>query len=148
MAQDKLEIDQLIRAFFRVFCNQGGARPDLQRLHRIFIKEGLIIKNSGPAPEVFTLAQFIQPREQMLNDGSLTEFEEAEVSERTAIAGNIAQRISIYHKSGRLSGQPFQTRGVKTAQLVRTGLGWRISALAWDDEREGFRVPGAFAQEG
>ena len=140
-ASDKLAIDQLIGAFFGVFRNVGGARPDLGQIYNMFIKEGLIIKNSGPVPEITGIAQFIQPRERLLNDGTLTGFEEAEVWERTEIAGNIAQRISVYRKSGSLSGQPFQAWGMKTAQLIRTAEGWRISCLAWDDEREGFTVP-------
>jgi len=30
---------------------------------------------------------------------------------------------------------------VITTQFVRTPAGWRISAMAWDDEREGLAVP-------
>jgi hypothetical protein len=124
-----------------LFCNKNGAKPQLALIHDLFIKDGLIIKNSGTVPEIYDLEQFIRPRERILNDGTLTEFEEHEVQARTLTFGNIAQRIAIYSKSGILSGQPFQARGIKTAQLVRTPDGWRISALAWDDEREGFAVP-------
>ena len=138
---DKAEIDRLARDFFSVFCNKGGAAPRLELLHRLFIKEGLIIKNAGSVPEVYTVQQFIEPRERLLNGGTLREFSEEEVAERTDICGNIAQRISFYRKSGILSGQPFQGRGVKTSQLIRTAEGWKLSALAWDDEREGFTLP-------
>jgi hypothetical protein len=31
--------------------------------------------------------------------------------------------------------------GSKTVQLVRTAAGWRISAVAWDDAREGLPPP-------
>ena len=140
--QDKKEIDHLIGEFFNVFCNKGGAEPRLERLNDLFIKEGLIIKNSGPVPEISNVQQFIEPRERILNDGTLREFIEEEVSEQTDIFGNIAQRISIYRKSGILSSQPFQGRGVNTFQLIRTVEGWKLSALAWDDEREGFALPG------
>ena len=34
-------------------------------------------------------------------------------------------------------------RGMKTLQLVRTDAGWRISAAAWDDEREGLDLSSA-----
>ena len=138
---DRLEIDALAGAFFKVFCNKGGTRPDLLHIYDLFIPEGLIIKHGANGPESFDLARFIAPRERLLSDGTLTEFEEEEVCSRTWVFGNIAQRISLYRKSGCLSGQPFQGRGVKTSQLVRTAQGWRFSALAWDDEREGFRVP-------
>jgi hypothetical protein len=136
-------IDRVIGEFMGLFCNKNGAKPQLALIHDLFIKDGLIIKNCGPVPEVFNLDPFIRPRELILNDGTLAEFEEAEVQARTLIFGNIAQRIAIYRKSGILSGQPFQARGIKTTQLVRTPDGWRISALAWDDEREGFAVPEA-----
>jgi hypothetical protein len=134
-------IDRVIGEFMGLFCNKNGAKPQLALIHDLFIKDGLIIKNCGPVPEVFNLEQFIRPRERILNDGTLAEFEEAEVCARTQVFGNIAQRLAIYRKSGILSGQPFQARGIKTTQLVRTPEGWRISALAWDDEREGFAVP-------
>ena len=55
--------------------------------------------------------------------------------------GNIAQRLSLYHKSGVSSGVAFHQRGIKTFQFVRTPQGWRIGAVAWDDQREGFTVP-------
>jgi hypothetical protein len=35
----------------------------------------------------------------------------------------------------------FRARGMKTTQLVRTPGSWRISALAWDDERDGLQPP-------
>jgi hypothetical protein len=140
---DPEAIDRVIGEFMGLFCNKNGAKPQLALIHDLFIKDGLIIKNCGPVPEVFNLDPFIRPRELILNDGTLAEFEEAEVQARTLIFGNIAQRIAIYSKSGILSGQPFQARGIKTTQLVRTPDGWRISALAWDDEREGFAVPEA-----
>jgi len=139
---DQVEIHRLINDYFSVFSNKGGARPKLERLQDMFIKEGLIIKNTGPVPEVYDLQQFISPRERILNDGTLREFTEEEVSERTDIFGNIAQRISFYRKSGVLSGQAFQGRGVAISQLVRTADGWKLSSLAWDDEREGFALPG------
>ena len=37
-------------------------------------------------------------------------------------------------------GTPFTARGMKTLQLVRTSAGWRISAVAWDDERDGVAI--------
>lgn len=143
MDSDQREIDELMRRFFSAFRNQGGTKPDLASLHGLFVENGIIIKNSGPVPEIFNVAQFILPRERILNDGTLTEFAEEEFAERTTRYGNIAQRISLYRKSGILNGEPFQGRGVKTTQLIRTADGWKITALAWDDQRDGFQVPEA-----
>lgn len=137
----KAEIDTLTAAFFRLFCNRGGGKVDLQSIHALFIPEGRIIKNTGQAPEIYDLAEFIAPREKLLNGGELTEFWEEEVSEHTDIFGNIAQRFSLYRKGGIMAGEPFEGRGMKTSQFLQTPLGWRIASLAWDDCRDGLEIP-------
>lgn len=58
--------------------------------------------------------------------------------------GNIAGRCSLYEKSGVLDGTPFSTRGIKDIQFVRIEGRWWISALAWDDQREGLTIPNDF----
>ena len=138
---DRAAIDRLADEFFRVFCNRGGTRPRLERLRELFLPQGVIIKHGGAEPEVYNLDTFIAPRERLLNDGTLLDFQEEEVASRTTVCGAVAQRLSLYRKSGILDGRPFRARGVKTAQLVRTPAGWKFSAVAWDDEREGFQVP-------
>ena len=35
---------------------------------------------------------------------------------------------------------------MKTLQFVRTPAGWRISAVAWDDERDGLRLEPGYAE--
>ena len=127
------EIDELTRRFFALFTNADGATPDLDRIYELFVPEGTIIRNAGDRPEVYTLASFIEPRKRLLTDGTLTGFREEEVAADTRISGRIAQRFSFYRKSGILSGQAFETSGVKTMQFVRTAAGWRMSSVAWDD---------------
>jgi hypothetical protein len=85
-----------------------------------------IINNTGGTPEVYSLEQFI----------SLTGSRETELETSTEIEGDHAERVCTYTKSGVLNGTPFTTRGVKVMRLRRTPDGWRLSALAWDDERE------------
>jgi hypothetical protein len=131
----KAEIDRLTDSFFALFCNRDGA-PELDRIFDLFVPDGLIAKCTSADPEISTLREFIAPRHELLTNGSLTDFSESETSERTAIFGNIAHRISTYQKSGHLDGVPFSTRGVKTFQFVRTLAGWRILSVTWDDERE------------
>ena len=84
------------------------------------------------------LEAFIAPRERLLNDGTLTEFHEIETAGRTDIFGNIAQRVSTYRKAGMMRGTPFESRGIKVFQFIKGPRGWRIAAVSWDDEREGF----------
>lgn len=126
-------INDLTRQFFSVFCNKNGMSPQVDNLRQLFINEGIIIKNAGGKTEVYNLEQFIGPRRKILTDGTLTDFEEMEISAETRVAGHIAHRFCRYKKSGVLNGVPFETEGVKSLQFIKTSAGWKISSLAWDD---------------
>jgi hypothetical protein len=142
-SEDERAIDAVVHAFFQAFGNKGGVRPDLDALRALFLAEGVIIKTCGDAPTIYDLRSFIEPREKLLTSGELVDFSEEELWGRTDLFGNIAQRFCVYRKSGLLSGQRFEARGTKSIQLVKTPAGWKISAVAWDDEREGLSVPPA-----
>lgn len=138
---DHQSITVLVRAFFAVFDNRGRRRPRLGALHELCLPECVITKSEPFGVTVTGLEAFIAPRAELLSDGRLVEFFEEEVSGRTDLFGGVAQRISVYRKSGVLDGVAFRARGVKTLQFVRTADGWRISAVAWEDERAGLSIP-------
>ncbi|WP_369264933.1 nuclear transport factor 2 family protein [Streptomyces sp. R35] len=129
----KTDIDLVTAEFFGAFDNRGGKTPDVTRIRRLVLPSGIIVK-TGPEFTVYTLDEFIEPRQQLLTDGRLIEFSEWETAERTEIAGDIASRFSDYQKSGTMDGKPFKGGGTKTIQLVRTPEGWRITALSWHDQ--------------
>jgi hypothetical protein len=135
---DQRAIDEIVRAFFDLFTNRGGVTPNLRAIFVLCLPEAVISKCVASSPVVTSLEAFIAPREALLSDGSLTDFHDVEVAQHTQILGNIAQRCCTYRKSGVLNGTRFEARGVKVFQLVRCPEGWRISAVSWDDEREGF----------
>lgn len=120
-------------AFLGAFTNTGGSRPNVDVIREVFIPQGMIINNVGREPVLYDLDAFIEPREKLLTDGTLTEFSEWEVAERTEIFGSIAHRFSDYRKSGFLDGEWFEGSGRKTTQFIRTPDGWRMSSMAWDD---------------
>ncbi|WP_028800162.1 GNAT family N-acetyltransferase [Streptomyces sp. 142MFCol3.1] len=127
------EFDRLMSVFIGAFTNTGDRDPDLSVIRDVFVPQGRIIANVGNEPVIYDLDAFIEPRQKMLTDGTLTEFSEWEVSERTEIFGSIAHRFSEYRKSGYRHGKRFEGSGCKTTQFLRTPSGWKISSLAWDD---------------
>jgi ribosomal-protein-serine acetyltransferase len=129
----KAELDHLTRTFLGAFTNTGGTRPNVDVIREVFIPQGRIISNVGGDPVLYDLDAFVEPRQKILTDGTLTEFSEWEVAERTEIFGSIAHRFSEYRKSGYFDGEWFEGSGSKTTQFVRTPAGWRMSSLAWDD---------------
>ncbi|MFF3429316.1 DUF4440 domain-containing protein [Streptomyces sp. NPDC002602] len=128
----RIEIDLLTAEFFGAFDNRGGKPADVERIRRLVLPGGVIVK-TGPEFTVYTVEEFIAPRRRLLGGGRLVEFSEWETSERTEITGDIASRFGEYRKSGILDGEPFEGGGTKTLQFVRTPAGWRISALSWHD---------------
>lgn len=136
---DKAEIDEITKRFYSLFTNRGGVAPNVAGIYSLFVPQGLIVKACGD-PAIYDLAGFVEPRQALLRNGELLEFEEEEERERTVIAGDIAQRFSAYRKSGILRGAPFEGRGIKTMQFVRIDGRWKMTSAAWDDERDGFTI--------
>ncbi|WP_109437544.1 GNAT family N-acetyltransferase [Aquimarina sp. AU119] len=133
---DEKEINKLTTTFFEVFTNTNRRTPRVKDIEKIFIPEGILISNTHGKPEIFKLNEFITPREKMLNDGTLIDFEEYEISSTTEIYGNVAQRFSFYQKSGVLNGVDFVGRGMKTIQFIKMNDEWKMSSVAWSDDVE------------
>jgi len=100
----------------------------------VLIPEAVIVQNSGDTPIVYNLEGFVEPRRELLANGTLLDFREWETSGRTDLFGSIAQRAGRYAKAWTADGRAFERTGAKTLQFVRTPQGWRISAFAWNDD--------------
>jgi hypothetical protein len=112
----------------------------MDALRAVFLPEAVIVRTCGGEPTVYDVDGFIAPRQELLSGPALVDFSEWELSGRTEVFGDIAQHFCSYAKRGVQDGSPFTGRGMKTLQLVRTAAGWRISAAAWDDERDGLSL--------
>lgn len=135
------ELQRLCDEFFRAVSFEAGQAPPYANIHALFIASGLLIKNTGPVPEISSVRQFIEPRQALVASGALTRFHEHELSGTTEVFGNVAHRFSAYAKSGTQNGAAFEARGMISTQFVLTPEGWKISAMAWDDERPGLSLP-------
>jgi hypothetical protein len=140
-SDDRAEIDARVSAFYGVFENRGGRPPRLSALYELCLPECVITRVGVEGPAVCGLEAFIAPRAALLTGGELVEFHEEEIRSRTDLFGGVAQRFSLYRKAGVLRGEAFAGQGMKCLQFVKTAEGWRISAVAWEDERPGLEVP-------
>ncbi|GAA4122849.1 hypothetical protein GCM10022415_27310 [Knoellia locipacati] len=128
------EIAHVLRTFFSAFTSGPDVAERLTDLHDLFLP-GATIVIAGDTPTVLDVDRFITPRLALLTDGRLSHFHEWEESGHTEVSGSIAHHWCTYAKAGEQEGLAFTGRGHKTVQLVRTTDGWRISALAWEDEQ-------------
>jgi hypothetical protein len=139
-------LQHLVRRFFRAVSFGEGGWPPYGVLYELFIDGGLLIKNSASVPEIASVEGFIAPRQRLIDSGELTSFFEEELSGQTQSFGRVAQRFSVYRKSGVQNGKPFVAKGVISTQFVETPSGWKISSMAWDDERPGLALQRAAAR--
>ena len=129
------ELERLTRAFFAAVSFEAGERPDYDAIRALFIPAGLLIRNTDDAPEVTTVDEFIAPRAALVESGALTSFYEGELGAVDEVFGTVAHRFSSYEKRGVQNGAAFEARGAISTQFVLTPDGWRMSSMAWDDER-------------
>lgn len=70
----------------------------------------------------------------------LSWFHEDKLAHDTEIFGWVGHRFSTYRKQGEDRAGVFDVHGRISTQVVHTPAGWRISAMAWDDERPGLSL--------
>lgn len=138
---DHAAIQGMVDAFFGAFVSGPGCAERMDLLRGLLLPRAVIVRTCGMEPAVMGVEEFIAPREALLTGGSLTDFREWPATGRVEVFGDIAHWFDSYAKAGTQEGEPFTGSGMKTIQLVRTADGWRISAAAWDDEREGLTLP-------
>ncbi len=138
---DAVNLDRIVAQFFAAFRSPDDGSIDFSALRSLFLREALIVKVDDAVPAVMSVESFIAPREALLNSGRLQKFSEREISAVTDVFGGVAQRWSLYRKSGLLDGNPYDGWGRKAIHFVRTAEGWRISAIAWQDGEEGTAIP-------
>lgn len=68
------ELKRLVDGFFRAVSFEVGERPSFKSIHDLFIAPGLLIKNSGAAPEICNVRQFIDPRLASVDKASSHDF--------------------------------------------------------------------------
>ncbi len=134
MADDRSRIDEVVGTFFAAFTSGPDVEGRLDALREVLLPEALIVRTCG-ARVSYDVAGFIEPRRELLTSGRVTDFREWEVDGTTEVYGDVAHHWCTYGKSWVEDGEQRTGAGAKSIQLVRTGTGWRISAVAWDDER-------------
>jgi len=137
---DRAAIATVVRTFFGAFTSGPDVAAQMDALRAACLPEARIVRTCGGEPTVYDVETFIAPRQAMLTDGTVERFREWELAGHTEVFGDIAHHFCSYAKEGVQDGAPFTGRGKKTLQLVRTAGGWRISAAAWDDERDGLSL--------
>ncbi|MFJ3959141.1 DinB family protein [Arthrobacter sp. NPDC090010] len=140
-AQDRAEIIDLLQRFFSAFVPGPAVHRGAGILREALLPEAVIIRAGNGSTAVYGVAEFIEPRVELLSRGELLGFREWADSARIDLFGDIAQLWCGYAKSWSQDGLDHRGRGLKGIHCVRASTGWRISSIIWEDEREGLPIP-------
>ena len=130
---DEAEIDELADRFFDLFTTTDNRTATIHDIKEMFLTHGTLINNTSGIPEVYDLDAFIRPREELLSNGTLTDFREYEIAHHSEIHGNMALRVSSYEKSGLLNGEAFTGQGKKLMHFVKVQGRWYFASVVWSD---------------
>lgn len=139
-ADAQTAIDALSAEFFRCVSFSVGERPDYAGIRELFVPAGVLFKGVAAGVEATSVEEFIEPRQRSVDEGVLTEFRETELRSTTTVFGSAAQRQSVYEKAGFTGGVQISGRGIIFTQFVFLDGSWRMTSMAWDDERDGLAL--------
>jgi hypothetical protein len=142
VSPDTEDIAQLVARFLAAVSFEIGQVPGYTVLPGLFVAGAQLIRNSGERPEIATVDEFVHARVAHVSSG-LVWFKEEELGHHTQTFGRVGHRFTIYRKQGEDADGAFDVQGCISTQVVHTPAGWRISAMAWDDERPGLSVGSA-----
>ena len=140
-ADETAALKTAIEEFFRAVSFESGQTPAYAAIRDLFIDGGKLIRASSEVPEISSVDAFITSRQSAFDSGALTSFAEVEITATTELFGNVAHRFSTYEKRGMVDGEPIEGSGLISTQFVRISAQWKISSMAWDDERPGLAIP-------
>ncbi len=143
---DIVDLTELVATFFAAFASGPGLDERMATLRAVLLPGARIVKTCGGEPEVYDVDGFIEPRRALLASDAVTDFREWPLTGRTDVFGDVAHWFGGYAKAWTVADRPQRGAGIKSIQFVRTGDGWRISAAAWDDERDGLSLPNEWAE--
>ncbi len=141
MKTDNIEIDDLVRDYYRAITIRNEHPPELSAVQILFYGDGVLINGSFKQPIGFTASSFVTALESEIAEGNLSQYIIHEIHGKTEVYGKLARRVSIYEynlgeeTSGRLP------RGVNYIQFVEFKGNWRILSMAWYDENEDYLIP-------
>ncbi|MFC7488330.1 nuclear transport factor 2 family protein [Knoellia sp. CPCC 206453] len=133
-ADDVVVIEALVAEFFAAFTTSPDLDRRMDRLRAMFLPGARIVSTAGPTMAAYSVDEFIEPRRALLSDGTLRDFSEWPTSGHVEVFGDVAHWFGHYAKKGVQGDEPFDGRGGKSIQFVRSAGTWLIAAAAWDDE--------------
>jgi hypothetical protein len=130
--EDSIQLDHLIREFYRVICFEEGGAPDFERMTTLFSQHARITRITPEGVDHLDVAGFGALVRELLELGAFTSFYEYELGRTAHRYGDVFHIASAYETKASADAIDFLERGVNSLQILREQDGWRIVSLCWD----------------
>lgn len=140
---DEAAIGQVIEAMYAMISGPAGPR-DWSRQAELFHPESRQVRTwVGPdgkaAMKSMSQADYAADTAPFF---AANPFYEVEIARRIDVFGNMAHVWSAYEARRAPDDAVPERRGINSIQLFRSANGrWRITAMIWDNERDGVSIP-------
>lgn len=131
-SQEQQELNELMRAFYRVISFTEGGAPDWERMSGLFSKHARITRVTPEATDHMDLTGFRNMAEELMEVGAFTSFHESELARRTDRFGDVVHIASAYETRVSPTAVDHLERGINSLQLIREDGRWKIVSLCWD----------------
>lgn len=141
-AENPWSVDAVLSALYGALTFPEGGEPDLALFRSLYLPDALCVRvNPDDSVNRWDIGGFIASFRERLRNGSIKSFHESEISRTEDAYGLLARARSVYRKGINISDPKAMMRGVNELQLVCRDGRWRVSSIAWMDERPGLPLP-------
>ncbi len=141
-AENPWSVDAVLSALYGALTFPEGGEPDLALFRSLYLPDALCVRvNPDDSVNRWDIGGFIASFRERFRSGSIKSFHESEISRAEDAYGLLARARSVYRKGINISDPKAMMRGVNELQLVCRDGRWRISSIAWMDERPGLPLP-------
>jgi hypothetical protein len=131
-SEDSIQLDRLVREFYRVICFEEGGAPDFERLTALFSRDARITRITPEGIDHLDVKGFSALVRELLELGAFTSFYEHELKRSAHRYGRVFHIASAYETKAAPDSIDYLERGVNSLQVLREQDGWRIVSLCWD----------------
>lgn len=136
-SDDEQAIVAIIEDMFAAISWDGESPPDLARFGAAVLPEATVVPSARPLAPT-SIATFSQRMASLYVDGAMKIFDERALGTVVQVFGNIAVALGGFEA---IVDDGAPGRGANAFLFVKEPEGWRIAAMAWDNEREGVQLP-------
>ena len=132
-------IDEVVKAMYAQICFEKGSKPDWAAQDEIFAPGARMVRVNDEGIFEFDLKSYRKNFEEMIANGTLPSFWEAEIWREERVFEDVAHVLSAY-ETRYAPDAPLLNRGVNSIQLFRKDGRWWISAMIWRREGAGVKI--------